>query len=274
MNLSYLKKEWCIQPDADPAASIRAWDAVTDEYLPDDTVTFESDHFLKYLQSKICLTKKMRVLDVGCGAGAYAAALAPRVGHIVGVDFSPKMIEAARRSSASLNLQNTTFLERDWHFGDEHEFDGQFDLVFAHTTPAVADYRTLEKMMRASRRHCLICKPARRTDEVLDRLRGLLNLESDSNDDSVAYTFDTVWTHGYNPEIRYDKVIWKSVHALDEAKLWYLGRMNGTKALSPDQEKAACAYLEAISKDGKVTETIHTTLVTMYWNICTAQSEA
>ena len=38
-----------------------------------------------------------RVLDVGCGAGAFAAQLATRVGHVDAVDRSPVMIEAARR---------------------------------------------------------------------------------------------------------------------------------------------------------------------------------
>jgi SAM-dependent methyltransferase len=38
-----------------------------------------------------------RVLDAGCGAGAFAAALAGRVAHVDAVDRSPQMIDAARR---------------------------------------------------------------------------------------------------------------------------------------------------------------------------------
>jgi SAM-dependent methyltransferase len=38
-----------------------------------------------------------RVLDVGCGAGALAAELATRAGHVDALDRSPAMIEAARR---------------------------------------------------------------------------------------------------------------------------------------------------------------------------------
>jgi len=38
-----------------------------------------------------------RVLDVGCGAGAFAARLAERAGHVDAIDKSATMIEAARR---------------------------------------------------------------------------------------------------------------------------------------------------------------------------------
>lgn len=42
-----------------------------------------------------------RVLDVGCGAGAFAARLATRVEHVDALDRSPVMIEAARRRTPS-----------------------------------------------------------------------------------------------------------------------------------------------------------------------------
>jgi len=40
-----------------------------------------------------------RVLEVGCGAGAFAAELARRAGHVDAIDRSPAMIEAARQAT-------------------------------------------------------------------------------------------------------------------------------------------------------------------------------
>jgi len=40
-----------------------------------------------------------RVLDVGCGAGAFAAKLADRAGHVDAVDRSPEMIATARQAA-------------------------------------------------------------------------------------------------------------------------------------------------------------------------------
>jgi SAM-dependent methyltransferase len=62
-------------------------------------------------------------LDVGCGAGALALALAPHVGAVVGVDPVPELLALARERAPA----NATFLEGD---GTALAFgDGSFDLT-------------------------------------------------------------------------------------------------------------------------------------------------
>src|SRR5882757_9018467 len=64
-----------------------------------------------------------RILDLGCGAGETLAALEPSYG--VGVDFSPSLIEEARR----------THLNLEFHVGDVEEketidaLQGPFDFI-------------------------------------------------------------------------------------------------------------------------------------------------
>jgi ubiquinone/menaquinone biosynthesis C-methylase UbiE len=55
------------------------------------------------------------VLDVACGTGHAAIALARslRQGRITAVDFSPGMLDQARRKAASNAIKNIKFLERD-----------------------------------------------------------------------------------------------------------------------------------------------------------------
>ena len=50
-----------------------------------------------------------RAVDVGCGAGALALALAPDVREVVGVDRVPELLERARERAA----ENTSFVEAD-----------------------------------------------------------------------------------------------------------------------------------------------------------------
>lgn len=50
-----------------------------------------------------------RALDVGCGAGALALALAPLVGEAVGVDCVPELLALARERAAGLD--NVEFVE-------------------------------------------------------------------------------------------------------------------------------------------------------------------
>lgn len=68
-----------------------------------------------------------RVLDVGTGTGHTALAFAPRVAEVVGVDFTPAMLEQARRLAAERGVANVRFDE-----GDAMALpyaDASFDLV-------------------------------------------------------------------------------------------------------------------------------------------------
>lgn len=50
-----------------------------------------------------------RILDVACGPGAVAAALAVRAREIVGLDATPAMLEQARRRCEAAGLSNVRF---------------------------------------------------------------------------------------------------------------------------------------------------------------------
>jgi 23S rRNA-/tRNA-specific pseudouridylate synthase/ubiquinone/menaquinone biosynthesis C-methylase UbiE len=89
-----------------PAADT-SWDNVADWY--DAMVEDErSDHFQQViLPGAIRLLKPtagMRILDVACGQGALCRQLVQLDAEAVGIDASPRLIEAARRRSKEMNL--------------------------------------------------------------------------------------------------------------------------------------------------------------------------
>jgi ubiquinone/menaquinone biosynthesis C-methylase UbiE len=92
------------------------------------------------------------LLDVACGPGILACALAGRVRRVTGIDLTPAMIEQARLRQAALGLSNTL-----WRVGDATALpfaDGAFDRVTARYSfhhlldPRVA----LAEMKRVCRR--------------------------------------------------------------------------------------------------------------------------
>lgn len=67
------------------------------------------------------------VLDVACGPGAFALALAPRVGFVRGVDLTPEMLRRAHALQAEKQILNAAFVRGD---AEQLPFpDGAFDLV-------------------------------------------------------------------------------------------------------------------------------------------------
>lgn len=69
------------------------------------------------------------VLDVACGPGLLACALAPHARHITGIDLVPAMIEKARKSQNEKRISNI-----DWKIGDVLPLpfnDSSFSVVVA-----------------------------------------------------------------------------------------------------------------------------------------------
>ena len=71
-----------------------------------------------------------RVLDIGCGWGRLALALAPRALHVTGLDRDPGLIAEARRRAAAAGIDNAEFHEADVDRTDYARFAP--DLVTSH----------------------------------------------------------------------------------------------------------------------------------------------
>ena len=76
-----------------------------------------------------------RVLDMGCGTGLAARAIARRAGFsgtVTGIDLSPYLVEAAQRLAGEEGIaQRTEFRVADT--GALDDADGSFDAIVAHT---------------------------------------------------------------------------------------------------------------------------------------------
>ena len=78
---------------------------------------------------------RIKVLDMGCGTGLAARAIARRPGfsgHITGVDLSPYLVAAAKRLAGEEELAERL----EFQVGDVHSLDfveGTFDALVAHT---------------------------------------------------------------------------------------------------------------------------------------------
>ncbi len=83
--------------------------------------------FVPLLLDEIEPVAGLRIMDVGCGAGALTLAAAGRGAEGLGVDISRPLIEAARSRARSLRIESAHFLEAD---AQTHQFETEsFDAL-------------------------------------------------------------------------------------------------------------------------------------------------
>jgi SAM-dependent methyltransferase len=89
--------------------------------------TMNDEAAMSLLIEALDLSPGDSVLDVACGPGIVAVALAPVAGSVVGIDLTPEMLELARERCAENGIENARF-----EVGDVTEMpfaDGEFSRV-------------------------------------------------------------------------------------------------------------------------------------------------
>lgn len=89
-----------------------------------------------------------RWVEIACGPGLIARAMAPRVGSVLGLDLTPAMIEKARADAAAAGVPNVGFELGEAAALDlpDDSFDGAITRFSLHHIPA--PIRVLEEMRR------------------------------------------------------------------------------------------------------------------------------
>jgi SAM-dependent methyltransferase len=135
----------------------KPWYEALYEYFPDydeEPYTQNTEAEVDFIEATIGEDRGKRILDVGCGTGRHARALARRGYKVVGVDLSNALLARARQTARLENL-DVAFIRhdaRDLHF--EREFDVVMSLcegAFSLMESDDMDLRILENMSRALR---------------------------------------------------------------------------------------------------------------------------
>ncbi|MCK6683438.1 MAG: class I SAM-dependent methyltransferase [Thermoanaerobaculia bacterium] len=124
-----------------------AWDARAAE-MRRETDGRYMDEFVRRMDLSDCAT----LLDVGCGPGTIALAVADRLTRVYGLDYSPGMLNVMMESAAARGISNVEAIERAW----EDDWTGvpACDVVVASRSTLVDDMAdALAKLdARANRR--------------------------------------------------------------------------------------------------------------------------
>jgi SAM-dependent methyltransferase len=268
MDIAEIRKNW-VRQNKNIHSEVKMWDSQAKDPVYNIMPSFEENKFLQLLEQEHMIEPSYDVLDVGCGVGVYAMVLAKRVHSSTGVDFSPKMIEYGKLKLKSEKIANVTLSCMDWSTVDivKQGFKERFDLVFAHTTPAICDASTFEKMNDASKRFCVISNPSRMVEPVLHEVHRIVGLDDDKGNcgNDRIYVLDMLFHMGYLPKLAYEHQVWNMNQSYEDACSYYIGRTMMAKQLAPDEISKVKQYLASITKEGRVVDQINTTITTIYW---------
>lgn len=105
------------------------------------------DGFMPWLSRHIDL-RDANVLEIGCGTGSSAAALAPHVKHITGWDINRTACEGARARMNVMGIRNVSIFHNDPASAseaiDERHEDATLDVVLIY---AVLEHQTVEERL-------------------------------------------------------------------------------------------------------------------------------
>jgi 2-polyprenyl-3-methyl-5-hydroxy-6-metoxy-1,4-benzoquinol methylase len=91
-------------PDRDDS-STRSWEAAADDWTAHADASDYQNLFLRPRMLRLAgAVAGRRVLDLGCGEGAYSRELARRGAHVIGIDGSERLVAVARERAAAAHL--------------------------------------------------------------------------------------------------------------------------------------------------------------------------
>lgn len=109
-----------------------------------------TDSYLPQLLPKIDLTGANSLFDMGCGPGTVALAVADKLQQVHGVDYSPGMLNVARKRAALQNINNAHWHQRAWQ--DSWDDIPRCDIAVASRSTLVSDMQqAMAKLTRQAR---------------------------------------------------------------------------------------------------------------------------
>ena len=264
-NKSFWIKEWEKDKSSDTYAVHKGFS--TPEYWDQASATYDRskreiqdrrlEKTLGLLRQKGLLFEGMTVLEIGCGTGLLAMALAKNGACVTALDFSQGMLNRFSERLTPELADRITILSEDWHTLDIQKkgWAKQFDLVIAFMSPGVASVDAFFKMMACSKNGCAVRGwAARRQHEILtDLWKKIMGTALHDKPQSILFKINLLFSMGLFPDIVFDTVEWEQEIGLEQEVDNQMAFFSKVSDKPRDLlEKIIREYLESIARQKRI----------------------
>jgi len=164
------------------------WDQKASTYpLPfeSDPLSF-TEGVMEIIEARCLPIEGAKVLDIGCGTGAFSLPLALRGASVTALDFSGNMLARLTSEAQRLGIQGLKTVHDSWRqiVPETAGLLGSFDIVLSALSIAVKTTKDILKMERCSRKWCICIASGKirrdgRFQEIVRAFRAPLNPRPD-----------------------------------------------------------------------------------------------
>jgi|SRR5690554_408579 len=181
--------------------------------------------------ARVHVNENDTVLDVGCGPGTIGLALAPKVKHVYGLDYSQGMLTALEQNVAELGLTNVDSILASWD--DDWSAVPECDIAVVSRASIVADMgKALDKLHQQIRKRVYMTHlvggrfVSREIAELLGR--------SDTSFPDHMYVINMLYQRNIYPTLNYIESPSRlagsqSAEELIEKVSWSFGQLTATE---------------------------------------------
>jgi len=256
-------------------SSLEYWDKASETYDTDKTELENRriEKIVKFLGRAGLIHEDMNILEIGCGTGTLAMALADQGACITALDFSGGMLAKFRHSLPGRLENKITILQEDWHEVDIEKkgWIKNFDLVIAFMSPAAATPESFFKMMDCAVEGCAIRSwAAKRHHPVMSVLwKKIMGTQLEDKPKSILYKINLLFSMGFYPEITFDTIRWNqhiSVQEEFDRQMAFFGKMDTGKS-SEELGNIIRPHLESIAKNDVIVKHHEGLVATAAWKM-------